>query len=1144
MQNYVQGEIVAPQSKFEALQTDDGHSILFAINTDNVLCAVVEQSAETSTGWTLTDLSSAAIATAYPDGTVRTFDVGQSVVDGTIGIAMAVTSGGADHLFVSLFNPNTASTWSSPPTWTQYPFDDPNPDYKSLTVSVTGIWFSETVDKQQYIIVDIVRDPQSAVNHVLRFCIDPSNDSQHWQENDVSSDFEVDSYQSCMGRRNFKSDTVDGIYTRGLAGDSSQLMYTPVINVWGEGPPLPTLFSLPAGVGASAITACRNTDLTSDLYVTGGSSVYWFASTNQQKDAVAQLLFTDNNLAGTSELYSMNHQGVITIWGRNSDDAVYYTTCPEDQVSNTKAWSPVVPIAAQIERACAYVNRLDGGNTIFTSGAGQLQRLVQGTDPSQIWQTQELRLAQDPLLPSLSFKSYTTTLKVTDASNQPVQNSDISLSATTRTPFYLNGLYYVLGTTAVTIQTDSAGLVTLIQDTQNISGTIITATLNGVQTVVNPMDTVFQKIAPLNTADKLQAASYPSQIVAGGTQGPITSTPLVKTSGDAVGVVASNLGSLQKAYDSVNSPTAQRRAYPRATSLGRPALVGGIVSDIIIGVGDLFRWLETGVEAAIELVEDAATSVWHFLATIGDFVYHAVLDTVEAVVGAVVWVFNAIKTAIEDIIRFVEFLFEWDDIKRTKDIFTNMTKFYVGQQISQFDTLKSRFDANIQAVEGTLNTWAGITDWSPLGDAASKSASSSSSNISAHQTSGSQLFVHHAQNQAGNAVVQGDVPTVDALQNLIDNMLTALTNEGEVLSAMYQQLLDLSHEFQDLSLSDIIKKVAVILVDGILSSAQVVVDALFDVLSNLGTALFEFLDIKIYIPILSDILSAIGIPEISYLDLLMWVSAVGYTIIHKIIKDTPPFPNDSTSSQLIAATDWAGFSNIIQSTANNDPALESNAITLQVQSPIRALSPLQSEIFTAGHGFAGFSAFVGDILSILEAAAPVDANPFGTFSAIMNLITASLIAGSNYLVPRDPIANEAVTVISDATSVLVILSSIAFSGPAQKKFAASPNVVFQGLAVGDGRATGAIIDSILIFPALVCTCWHFYELSQDPASDDKTAAILGEISNLCSYISRLMYTNAVNNNVNPAVKEGQIVIMGISNFCVAGLQLAEGLGVS
>ncbi|OPZ92535.1 MAG: hypothetical protein BWY74_01537 [Firmicutes bacterium ADurb.Bin419] len=114
-----------------------------------------------------------------------------------------------------------------------------------------------------------------------------------------------------------------------------------------------------------------------------------------------------------------------------------------------------------------------------------------------------------------------------------------------------------------------------------------------------------------------------------------------------------------------------------------------------------------------------------------------------------------------------------------------------------------------------------------------------------------------------------------------------------------------------------------------------------------------------------------------------------------------------------------------------------------------------------------------------------------------------------------------------------------FSGPAQKKFGASEGVL-RFLKAGDGRATGAVINSILVIPALACTCWHFYELSQDKASSARSAAIIDETANLTSYISRISYAVAVNDK-DPESKQIPIGIMVVANVATSGLQTAEAI---
>ena len=89
---------MSPQGKFEAWQTSDGHALLFAISTSGVFSVVAESSGTSRTGWVDTDLSTVIVQEKFPGATVRPFDVGQSALDGIIGLAIAVSSGGSDHL--------------------------------------------------------------------------------------------------------------------------------------------------------------------------------------------------------------------------------------------------------------------------------------------------------------------------------------------------------------------------------------------------------------------------------------------------------------------------------------------------------------------------------------------------------------------------------------------------------------------------------------------------------------------------------------------------------------------------------------------------------------------------------------------------------------------------------------------------------------------------------------------------------------------------------------------------------------------------------------------------------------------------------------------------------------------------------------
>lgn len=317
MQNYAHGELMSPTQKFEALQTADGHALLFAIDTTGVFRVTEEQSGRASIGWVLTDLSSSLIIEQFPGASnlkVNTFDVGQSALDGSIGLALAISDGTTDWLFVSLGNSSSDTSWTARPGWTRVYFDavTENPP----GINIVGVMFAETMGAGQYLMVDIDRLGSSTKN-IARYHVDPSKSTgRYWVKQDVPVDIEHGNYQSCVGQ--VKGGYVDGIYTAGLAGTASQLVYSPVENAFGSGPPLPRRLGLPGGALPSAIATARYTDPGSefysltDLFAISGSTLYRFAPDGQQDSAIGKPIVTSDALSNTSQLYAMTLGGVTT----------------------------------------------------------------------------------------------------------------------------------------------------------------------------------------------------------------------------------------------------------------------------------------------------------------------------------------------------------------------------------------------------------------------------------------------------------------------------------------------------------------------------------------------------------------------------------------------------------------------------------------------------------------------------------------------------------------------------------------------------------------------------------------------------------------------------------------------------------------
>ncbi|MCJ1288432.1 hypothetical protein MMC26_007789 [Xylographa opegraphella] len=1169
MQNYIQGGIVSPQGKFEALQTSDGHALLFAISTSGVLNVVAESSGTSRTGWVDTDLSTVTIQNKFPGATVRTFDVGQSALDGTIGLAIAVSSGGSDHLFVSLSNSNSNTSWITQPGWVAYPFDAPNENQS--TISITSILFSESINKQQYLIVDINRSSVTAVKEITRYYIDPSKSGGTcWVRHDVPVDIESGNYQSCVGRK--VKTSVDGVYTIGKSGTSSQFVYVPIINAFGSGPPTPSRLSLPGGITASAIAASRNEDPnptlhgTTDVYVIGGSTLYCFDAQGQRIDgAVGRSVLTNAMFAGTSQLIAMTHGGVTTLWGRNGSDVVYYTSCPTKKVHVSGSWGVPIPVLTGVENISAYVNRSDGGNTIFAAGGGKLQKMVQATTTSsKMWQAQAITLATQSTQPALSFKSYTTTLQLSKANNIPAQGVSVALSAKSRTPVYINSLYYTLGQVPLNVLTNNNGSLIIVEAVTKINGTILKVSAGGAAALsINPMEKSFNKLATLNTRDSLKNTTIPQGIKAGGVMGPAQSKPFVSSSisDDDLNTAASSIVALTQAYHGLDSPkvsAAESRVALAAPTKSLVSIPG--LNSIEAGAGDLYQWgaseASAAFDSAVQIIHDAASNTWSFVTTIAGQAYHAILDSIEAVVGAAEWIFNKLKIIIEDVLLWLEFLFVWDDIRRTKDIMCSLMTLYIQDVMSGLKEIQPLFDGKMAGLESEVNNWAGINGWPTFGSSGAAPLGSSATNAAQNLTSPAQMLLGHFTDNADSMSIQSDLPSMSVAQDIVQDLLTALEQEGAVLGAVGQQLQALAAEITTMSANDVVKRLVGILADGILSSAQVVIDCLLKVLCELSSTAMDLLTQKVHIPVISDILNALGVSDLSIVDLFCWIAAgittLGYMATHE---GSAPFPDDALVNRISSAPNWTSLSTLMSQPPTQAATSSTKAMTIN-KLAVRAVSkdaqPQSTPDFVSfdaklafmiGHGFAGCYQLIKTVIQPIEAMEEDGNNALSIPCTVVGVMGAISAFIGNYLGLQEPEA-EWLLWMSRATTGVTIAAQIALSGPVVRRLGLNSGPVVTipppKDPIKDPRQFSSYVNLYLAIPAFICSCAHLRELDSPEPGYDPEPARLEEGSNMANFLARWMYTLTVDQSVDPSKKPITVALLCVSNITITALQLTEG----
>ncbi len=956
MPNYLQASIMAPDTTFEVLQDNQGNALMFSIGTDGVFY-VTSQTPQSSSGWIQLDLSTAVMTGQFSGGSCTKISVAQNTQDGTIGLAMVATVNGADNLFLCLGNSNSDMSWLKAPSWAYVGYDSsataPSP------FVIANVFISETLDGQ-FIIADL--DNQQVVD---RFYITPGA-SQWWNNNSLPIDLNTSDYMGCIGRAS-TGGPVDGMYTGGSIDGTAQLIYCPVYNYFGNSAPSPSTLFLPGNLIPQAMAAFRNgsSNETSDLLVTSDDgetgSLFYFAYDKQGNHSDGVLLFQDSLLVRVSYLQAVLNDGTLTVWGLSGADELFYLTCPYT-LGKPGAWSTQtpLPIGTQVDLVSPYVNISNNANTIFAVAVNTLYILTRSPQTG-LWSTSIVTLPP-PLSdsPSLTYNSYTTTIQLLDENNQPLTNTPLMLGANTQAAFYINNLYYVLDTTTVPVNTDSSGNITIIESITDLTGTMLYVSQDGTGAVaINPMNTAFGQVAQLNTVSSLQSAVVTDQY--GNT------TPLVPagTSTDDLQTVADSNNSLATAYNSFSSSDYVLRAAG-FNKFNSPVLVG-FESAIKVDIGDLFQMLDSAAKFAVQVIKSDAEQVWNFIATIGEDIYQAVLDTVYAVVGAVEWVFKQIEVAIEDLLAFLSFLFSWEDIVITHKVMKN---FFIQSTQAAIDSL-SEMEADIPNIFTSLiNQINGWTDLPSLPQTPDSTTANSPA-PTAQNSSPSTLIAYHFQGNVSNASSSATPPSYP--QDIFQDLLNLLNQEEQTLldacNAINTQIII---PFSSLSATEILQRFLGIVTDTILGATEDIIVATVQLLIQLSGDVIDVMTAPIHFPVLSDIYKWLTGDELSFLDVVCLVAAVPTTLCYKISNDAAtgskaaPFPNgDAFTNALLNATSFAQIQQAFYSTA---PAPKGNGQVFATESsPVLNESAMKTIGFVTDFFALGGALVCGVTSSILKA---------------------------------------------------------------------------------------------------------------------------------------------------------------------------------
>ncbi|HEY2265584.1 MAG TPA: hypothetical protein VGI96_23365 [Streptosporangiaceae bacterium] len=924
MKNRKHATVMAPDRAFDVLQTSGGDALFFSAGTDGAFYLTREVS-QTATGWNRIDLST-PLATAHGGAavTAKSFAVTQNAGTRAVDMALVVTVGGQDFLYLSLGNDNTDAGWAAPADWVAVPFDAgtaPAP----LTIADV---FLVNIGGAETIFADVIRRPGDPLRLLDRYYITPGG-TQQWNLHKLAADLAAGSIASCLGQR--ADDPVPGIYTFGTIGGEQELIFTPQYNYFRPAaPPSPARLRLPAG--ASAIAPAADADGTSSLFVAAADGLFLFAPDNQHDQAVPAQVIPGGAFAGAAVLAAATDGGRTAVWGLNPQAQLCYVTCAAGSERDPAAWSHPVPLVPAAEQFAFYLNLNAGNSVLFAHIDGaELVRLTQ--DPVTTgWSQRSILLPPTAPGDMVESDTFTTHIQVTDDNQVAVPNAALSVTATSAVSVYLNDVYHLLSPSVpVRVSTDMSGVLTVVQETGSLAGACFRVTPAAgpdIAADVNPMSKAQATLAAVKSGDDLAGVQVTGS---DGTSRPLV--PATVAAGDR-NAAASSLAQLASIGGSLPSDGSRQQAASPAVSgvVPRALVPADLGTGIAVAAGDLFRWLEQATTDVESFVVQEATGLYHFVVTIAGEAYHALLDCYDAVVHAVEFVLSKIGVFFEDLVQWLGFVFGWSDIVRTHRVLKNYIGQYLGYSAGAIGDIRTGLQSSFTQVQDFIGSWAGIPADIPAGlaagtaDGTTRSAAPLPGQGSPQANWGTHLLRSNATSGSLTGALAG---LGDDTLAAIEALKAATDRETDVLqSAVASFKADIIDKFHELSFAALIEGVIAIFSDTLLQSLENVLLALLDVLEALADGVVGLLEVAIDIPVVSGLYREISGDDLSLLDVACLIVAIPVTICGKLLGGTTPFPDDATTAALIGAPDFATIQRI-----RNPPQAFAAALELAVSAP-------------------------------------------------------------------------------------------------------------------------------------------------------------------------------------------------------------------
>ncbi len=993
IKNHKHAEVKVANSKMQALQTSDGHALLFSIGNDGVFY-VSQETPGSSLGWTTTNLSDSVVQIYRNKGRGQTyfcksFDVAQSFNIGFIDLVLVITIDNTDYLCVSLQNPMTDATWKQPISWDPMDFGQYDITPKRV-ITNAYITFennqNDLIDK--YVVFDVLKDNSTQDRLLSRYHIDLmgvyfSNNPHYRPGPDI---WKLQTYDTSY--YNVTSHTILGMptgygygtYTLQEGADSNKVYFNPIYSN-NDLPYVPTEIEVIGNRNPTAIAVIKNLlGGPTSLFIAcdgvvnvNGKKIYYYApSTSGNPTSIIE----NDLFVGVSELYADTTATETILWGRNLQGQVFRLKCPKGQEQTPSAWSVPIPIIINATKIAPYLNRVTGHSVIFANTTDRgLIKLKQ--DPAtKIWQERKIYLQTTDVNKIVEFESFTTHIQCTDENDLPIVEP-ISLKITTdsHASMYVNNQYLTIDKDSnATFMTDETGTLTIVQETHSLSAVHfkVVEPTSGVFIDVKPTTSILEKITSITSWAEFAAKKVYDEL---GVESNITTrTPTEQQKADFMTAITN----FKNAYNKVKNPaTAARNVSETTTSTWgmsfqennwqyhegqttlnvfngtnnlatRDAVLTSIdpANAIDVIAEDVFKWLKHAFTDVSDFMIHEVNNAISFLIKVGEKVYRIALDTVHAVAHAVEWFFNKIEIAWEKLKQWVGFVFNWKDIMATHGVLRNVYKLHSKQALDFINTFETIINDKFTHLQAEIAVWTDLNAVPIYSDTASTTNKQKPQSFTTPQAN---YGTHHYKNHYLELGSTKDLPIVAPDESIFDAILAIIESDLATFVIVKDRLYnEVIVPFHTLTLTEILKRIMGILAIQTLEIVKRTLIGIINIFKNKLQNALNSLSKPIEFPVLSWLYHKYTGFVFNVEDAVCMVCAISSTVVYKIEELTAPFiVGDPLTTRLQTVTTLADFqsmySTVISSRSVRDTAVTS--ITVR-------------DVFTTLLGFAAIPATI------------------------------------------------------------------------------------------------------------------------------------------------------------------------------------------